>query len=46
MKVSCFVVDDITSIANIHVEDVKKLYPHLHMIYFSDVSGFEDQLSI
>ena len=41
-----FAVDDITSIANIHVEDVKKLYPHLHMIYFSDVSRFEDQLSI
>ena len=46
VKVSCFVVDDITSIANIHVEEVKKLYPHLHMIYFSDVSRLEDKLSI
>ena len=46
VKVSCFVVNDITSIANIHVEEVKKLYPHLRMIYFSDVSRFEDKLSI
>ena len=43
---TCFVVDDITSITNIHVEDVKKPYPHLHMIYFSDVSRLEDKLSI
>ena len=46
VKVSCYVVDNITSIANIHVEKVKKLYPHLHMIYFSDVSRFEDKLNI
>ena len=46
VKVSCFVVDNITSIANIHVEHVKKLYPHLQMIYFSDVSRFEERLNI
>ena len=46
VKIICFVVDNITSITNIHVEQVKKHYPHLERIYFSDVSRCEDKLDI
>ena len=46
VKILCFVVDNITSITNIHVEQVKKHYPHLQRIYFSDVSRCEDKLDI
>ena len=46
VKVSCVVVDDIASINNVHVEKVKKLYPHLQVIWFSDVSRYDDILSI
>ncbi len=46
VKISCFVVENINDTSNVHVEKVKKLYPHLHMIWFSDVSRFDEMLSI
>ena len=38
VKIEAFVVNDIASIPNVHVERVKKKYPHLVNVYFSDVS--------
>ena len=38
VKIQAFVVNNIASIPNIHVERVKKNYPHLMNVYFSDVS--------
>ena len=40
VQIQCFVVDDIASISNIHVGQIRQHYPHLHMIYFSDFSNF------
>ena len=41
-----FLVDEICTISNIHVEEVKRNYEHLHNIYFSDISRSEDLLEI
>ena len=41
-----FFVDDICTISNNHVEEVKRNYKHLRDIYFSDVSKAEDLLEI
>ena len=38
VKIQAFVVNNIASIPNIQVERVKKNYPHLMNVYFSDVS--------
>ena len=47
VQIQCFVVDDIASISNIHVGQVRQRYPHLHMIYFSDFPRHdEDKLQI
>ena len=39
--VEAFIVDEISTISNIHVEKVKLDYEHLSNIYFSDVSKFD-----
>ena len=46
VNVEAFLVDDICTISNIHVEQVKRNYEHLRDIYFSDVSRSEDLLEI
>ena len=46
VNVEAFLVDDICTISNIDVEQVKRNYEHLHDIYFSDVSRSEDLLEI
>ena len=46
VRVEAFLVDDICTISNIHVEQVKRNYKHLRSIYFSDVSRSEDLLEI
>ena len=34
IKIECFLVDEISSITNEHIEIIRKDYPHLHKIYF------------
>ena len=46
MKIQAYVVPDISQVRNEHVEIVKTDYPHLHDIWFSDVSKEEEILSI
>ena len=45
-KISCFVVDNIGNISNVHLEEVKHVYPHLNLIWFSDVCRNEEVLPI
>ena len=46
VKLHCYVVDDISSISNVHPEMVREIYPHLHNIYFSDVCRNVEVLKI
>ena len=46
VKVHCFVVDEIASIANVHPEKVKTRYSHIKDVYFSDVCRNHDVLEI
>ena len=46
VTVKTFLVDEICTISNIHVEEVRRNYEHLHNIYFSDISRSEDLLEI
>ena len=46
VKVEAFVVDEISTSHNIHVEKIKKDYAHLCNMYFSDVCKSEDILEI
>ena len=46
VMIECFLVEEISSITNEHVEIIKKSYSRLHKIYFSDVSKDEDFLEI
>eukprot|EP00794_Sanderia_malayensis_P016165 gene16165-biopygen13734 len=46
VSVEAFVVKDIASIPNIHIEVVKSNYSHLSKLWFSDVSGSEDTLEV
>ena len=46
ITVEAFLVNEISTIANEHVEVVKKQFPHLSDIFFSDVSRLEDTLEI
>ena len=46
INISCFVVNAITSIVNVHPEEVKKRYKHLNNVWFSDVSRHKEMLSI
>ena len=46
VTVEAFLVDEICTIPNICVEEVKRNYEHLHNIYFSDISRSEDLLEI
>ena len=42
----CFVVPEITTIVNEHVEFVKHEYPHLRRLYFSDVAKNKEELKV
>ena len=44
--VSCYVVDEVSCIPNVHPEVVRNLYPHLKGIWFSDVCRSEDTLAV
>ena len=44
--IEVFVVKDISSIPNVHVESVKLNYEHLKHVWFSDVSRTQDRLEI
>ena len=46
VKIECFVVEDIANISNCHAALAKKMYPHLHNIWFSDVCRSGDALSV
>ena len=46
MKIWAYVVADVSQVRNEHVEIVKTDYPHLHDIWFSDVSKEEEILCI
>eukprot|EP00794_Sanderia_malayensis_P001248 gene1248-biopygen477 len=46
VNVECFVVDDISCIANEHLEVVKKDFSHLNKLWFSDVSRNEEVLTV
>ena len=46
VNISCFVVDLITSIVNVHPEEVKKQCKYLNNVSFSDVSRHNEMLSI
>ena len=41
IAIECFVVDNISNISNVLPEVVRKSYPHLHKIWFSDVCRLE-----
>ena len=44
--ISCYVVDEISSIPNVHPEVVRQLYTHLTGIWFSDVCRAEETLAV
>eukprot|EP00794_Sanderia_malayensis_P017243 gene17243-biopygen14837 len=46
VSIEAYVVDDISSIQNIHVEHVKKNYEYLSHVYFSDVCRDKETLLI
>ena len=46
VNLECYVVDEIADISNSHIEIAKKYHPHLHEIWFSDVSRSEDTLCV
>ena len=46
VTISCFVVESIGSISNVHLEEVKQIYPHLNLVWFSDVCRNKDVLDI
>ena len=46
VKIECFLVNEISSITNEHVEILKKDYSHLQRIHFSDVAKDEDFLKV
>ena len=46
VNVECFVVPEIASIVNEHVEFVKHDYPHLKRLYFSDVAKNKEDLEV
>ena len=46
VTVEAYVADEITDVNNEHIEIVKKDYPHLSCIWFSDVCTFQDTFEI
>ena len=46
VTIECYVVDEISSIANAHPEVVKETYPHLHNIWFSDICRHKETLKV
>ena len=46
VKMQCYVIKEITDIVDEHIEIVKKSYPHLQKVWFSDVARHQDTLSI
>ena len=42
----CYVVDNISSIANVRPEVVRDNYPHLHDIWFADVCRTKERLRV
>ena len=46
VTLQCFVVDEISSISNVHPEVVRENYPHLHDIWFSDICRHNERLQV
>ena len=46
VTISCYVVDEISSISNVHPEVVRQMYTHLTGIWFSDVCRAEETLAV
>ena len=44
VDIECYVVPEITNIANVHIEIVKMDYPYLKKLYFSDVDRTQEDL--
>ena len=44
VEVECYVVPEISSIANAHIEVAKNDYPYLRQLYFSDVAKNQEEL--
>ena len=44
--ITCYVVDEISSISNVHPEVVRQMYTHLTGIWFSDVCRAEETLAV
>ena len=46
VTLQCYVVEGISSIANAHTEIVKKTYPNLNKIWFSDTGRHKERLKV
>ena len=46
VTLQCYVVDEISSIANAHPEIVRKTYSHLNNIWFSDICRHKERLKV
>ena len=46
VSMEAFAVEEISTISNIHVEEMKYNFPHLNSIYFSDICKEQDDLEI
>ena len=46
VTLQCYVIDEISSIVNAHLEIVKKTYPHLNNIWFSDICRHKERLKV
>ena len=46
ITLQCFVVDEISSIPNVHPEVVRETFPHLHEIWFSDICRHKERLQV
>ena len=46
VRMSAFIVENISDIPNIHVESIKKGYKHLSKIWFSDVDSKQSRLEL
>ena len=46
MEISCFIVENIGNISNVHLEEVKHFHSHLNLIWLSDFCRNEEVLSI
>ena len=46
VTLQCYVVHEISSIANAHLEMVTETYPHVDKIWFSDICRYKERIKI